>query len=170
MNRQQKEHIITSLKNEFDENKLLFVVGYKGLSVAKLVSLRRSLQKEGARLKIAKVTFIRRAIEQAPQEASIGPFLSEQIALVFSKEGSSAVAKVLYNFSKENEKFNLVAGCFERKPLDQAAIKKFALLPSREALLGQLCWSLKAPIVKMAYVLKLVSERSAPLVNSDTVG
>ncbi len=158
MNRQQKEQIIESLKNNLHANKLSFVVGYKGLSVDKLMALRRKLQKGGAILKVAKVTFIKRAIEESSEAKALMPFLSNQIALVFSKEESSAVAKTLHDFSRDNEQFHLLGGCFDKQVMNPDSIKAFALLPSREVLLGQLCGLLKAPVTKLAVVLKMASE------------
>lgn len=160
MNRQQKEQVIESLKNNLHANKLSFVVDYKGLSVAKLMALRRKLQKDGAILKVAKVTFIKRAVEESPKAKALMPFLSNQIALVFSKDESPATAKALYDFSKENPQFHLLAGCLDKQIMNPDLIKAFALLPSREILLAQLCGLLKASVTKLAVVLKMASERS----------
>ena len=48
--------------------------------------------------------------------------------------------KFLYDFAKENEALELVAGCLDAQLLDKAAITRLASLAFREVLLAQAMW------------------------------
>ena len=44
---------------------------------------------------------------------SLSLYFKDQIAIVFAIKILPAVAKVLYDFAKENEALKIVAGCFD---------------------------------------------------------
>ncbi len=85
--------------------------------------------------------------------AEVRPFFKDQIGLVFAKNESPAVAKVLYEFSKKNDALKLIIGRMDSHILDAQTVGRIASLPSREVLLGQVCGTLKAPIQGLASVL-----------------
>lgn len=153
MNRQQKEAVISSLKENFETSSASFVVGVNGLTVSQFETLKKDLRKEGGSLKVTKVRLMKRALDGASYAQDLEPFLKEQIALVFAKQEAPSVAKVLCGFAKDHEKFAIVAGCMEDAVIDSAAVKTIASLPSREVLLAQLAGTLNAPIVGFASVL-----------------
>lgn len=159
MNRQEKQNVIESIKNDFEQSSSSFLVGYRGLTVAQLTELRKKLREKGGTFHVAKITLIKRAIDAVPQVEGLRSYLGDQIALVFSKNEAPVIAKVLADFSKEFEQLKLVSGTFESSVLDAEAIKRIANLPSREVLLAQVCGTLKAPISKLAFILNVLAER-----------
>ena len=159
MNREEKEQVVSSLKSELQNNQAAFVVGYKGLTVAQLTDLRRKLHQGGGAFQVAKVTLMERAIEESPSVAGLKSYLGDQIGFVFAQKDSPAVAKVLFSFAKENEKFKLIAGCLEQQILTPEKIRAVASLPPREVLLAQLCGTLKAPSHKLVMMLNLMVVR-----------
>lgn len=170
MNRQEKSLVIDTLKNDFEKSHASFLVNFKGLTVAQLQKLRKELRGTDSSFKVAKARLVKIAAQDVAQTESLTPFLKEQIGVVFAFKDVPAVAKVLHNFAKQNEQCKLVAGCFESKALNEAAITRIALLPSREVLLAQLCGTLQAPIkglvvalnqniLRLLWTLKQVSEK-----------
>lgn len=156
MNRQEKEQVIDSLKHDFASSPAAFVIAYQGLDVSELTHLRHALREKGGSCKIAKVTLIRRGIEEVPSAKSLEPYVKDQVALVFAHKEPVSVAKVLYDFSKEHEKLKLVAGCVESQLLDKKAISTLATLPSKEVMLGQICGLVQAPASGIASSLNAV--------------
>lgn len=156
MNRQDKEQIVASLKQDFADSQAAFLVSYKGLDVTELGTLRHALREKGGSCKVAKVTLMRRGIEQVPQVTQLEPFVKEQVALVFAHAEPVSVAKVLFEFSKEHEKLKLVAGCLESQLLDAQGILALATLPPKEVLLGQVCGLLQAPATGIACTMNAV--------------
>ena len=153
MNRQQKELLVNTLKGDFKNSNASFLVMYKGLSVVKMQELRRGLKASGGKLKVAKDRLVKLAIKEIPEAKDLTPFLKDQVGIIFSTGDATGVAKVIYNFAKENEQLGIVAGSFESKIVDKDFVKLIASLPSREVLLAQICGTLNAPITQFTVVV-----------------
>ncbi len=159
MNREQKESVVRELQSDFSQSQGTFVVGVKGMTVAQLQNLRKDLRSQGGKLKITKARLMRIATDDNKAVEELQPFFKEQVGVVFAKNESSAVAKVLFNFAKKNEVLRLVAGTVDAQFLDASAIGKIAQLPSREVLFGQVCGVLNMVIVKMMLTLKAIENQ-----------
>ncbi|MCX5921957.1 MAG: 50S ribosomal protein L10 [Candidatus Dependentiae bacterium] len=155
MNRDQKTEMISSLKGEFSNSKAAFVVGYKGLTVKQLQTLRRELSAQQGTLKVAKARLMRRAVQGLEGVNDLAPYFKEQIGVVFVAQEAPAVAKVLHEFSKNNAALLLVAGFFDSRVMPSESVVRLASLPSRDVLLAQVCGTLKAPTVKLVRVLDM---------------
>ena len=155
MNRQEKSAFIERLRKDFAASESAFLVSYKGLSVPQLEALRKDLRSKGARLQVAKMRLVKRAVEGLDSSV-ITPMLGEQLGLVFVPSESPAVAKALSKFAKDNKSLLLIGGCFQAKCLDQDALIALSKLPSREQLLAQLCGTLQAPIAGLARILDAI--------------
>ena len=68
MNRQEKEQVIKSLREDFTSSQAAFVVGYKGLTVQDLSGLRTQLRNQGGSLKVAKVNLMKLAIDNTEEQ------------------------------------------------------------------------------------------------------
>jgi large subunit ribosomal protein L10 len=158
MNRQEKAQSIESLKGGL-QNQATFIVGYKGLTVAELTDLRRKLHKDGGSLQVAKVTLMDRAVSDLSAAEQLKPYLHNQIAFVYAEKNSPAIAKVLFNFAKEHEKLQLIAGYLENQVITPAGVKAVASLPPREILLAMLLGTMKAPSQKLVMMLNLTVVR-----------
>lgn len=152
MNRQQKQEVVESLKTNFSENGGVFVVNFQGLTVAQMQKLRGQLRQKGGQLKVAKGRLMRRAAGADEAAAQLVPHFKGQVGLVFADD-SAAIAKILYDFSKNNEALRLIVGCMDAQLVDNQAMGRIALLPSREVLLAQVCGGMKAPITGLVSVL-----------------
>ena len=157
MTRKDKEQEIAQLKTALSDNQASFLVGYKGLTVAQLSSLRRTLHAHGGAFKVSKVTLMKIAMQDAPSAyAKLEPYLKDQVGLVFSSKDTSALAKTLQNFAKDHDKLTILAGVYENSLLDKQGVHALATLPSKEVLLAQLCGVLQAPITNVARTLHMV--------------
>lgn len=153
MNRQEKENVIKGLQESFANSQASFVIGYQGMTVQQMQTLRRQLRDSGGKMQVAKARLMKRAVEGLEDAEEIRPFFKDQIALVFAEQEAPTVAKVLHNFSKDNEALKVVVGRMDSQLLDAQTVTRIALLPSREVLLGQVCGTLNAPIQGLASVL-----------------
>lgn len=156
MNRQQKEHVVEALKHDFENSQASFLVGYKGLTVAQVLRLRKELRQQGGSFKVAKVTLMKRVAHDIPAVEQLTPFFKDQVALVFAHQESPAIAKLLYNFAKDNEKLKVVAGCVDATLLSAESVRVLASLPSKDVLRAQVCGALKSPMFGMVYVLNML--------------
>lgn len=156
MNRQQKVSVIELLASDYTKSQAVFLVGFRGMTVEQLQKLRRQLRQNGGHLKVAKMSLMRRVVEESASVCdALMPYLKDQCALVFADNDVSTIAKTLQTIAKENEKLTLVAGCFESQLLSREAIVRIASLPTREVLLAQLCGTIQAPASRLASLLHM---------------
>lgn len=160
MNRAEKQNVIESLQNDFSKSNAAFLVGVKGLSVTQIQALRKDLRPQGGKLKITKARLMKIAANNVKEDI-LDPFFKDQIGVVFAGSEPSAIAKILYNFAKQNEALKIVAGSVEKQLFDKQLITRIAQLPSKEVLLAQLCGTLKAPIAKLAIVIDALAKKGS---------
>jgi len=152
MNKQQKEVVVSSLKQNFSQSEGSFLVNVKGLTVEQSESLRRKLRDKGGRLQVVKVRLMKRALMQIETVQVLEPYMMDQIGVVFASQNAPAVAKVLCDFSKNNELLKIVAGALESSLLYAQDVKLLASLPPRPVLLGQVVQAIQAPMVGLVFM------------------
>ena len=149
MNRQQKQEVIESLKNDFKHAHASFVVGMQGMTVQAVQQLRRELSVKQGSMRVAKNTLLIRATSDEPGLSELGPYFKDQIAIVFAHDEASMVAKVLATMAKQQEQLQLKVGTLDAQVITVEQIEFLASLPAKEVLLAQLCGALNAPIVNL---------------------
>jgi large subunit ribosomal protein L10 len=156
MNRQQKEELVDLIRKSFDESAALFLIDYKGLSVAQMQALRKGLRKEEAQLKVGKARLIKLAAQDSKAGQVLIPILKEQVALVFATKEPPSIAKILHDFSKEHDSMNIIGGSLEDQLISQEVVRRLASLPSKTELLAQVCRGVNAPLLGLVYVLNMM--------------
>ena len=137
MIRNDKEKVVAELHENFKKSKVVILTDYKGLDVATISKLRKQLREAGVEYKVVKNTLIRRAADDTDAGLIMDHYKGPS-ALALSYDDPVAPAKVLVDFSKDNQKFEIKIGVMEGKVIDLNAIKALSDLPSREVLLAQL--------------------------------
>ena len=137
MKLEKKKQIVEDLAEKFARSKIVILTNFNGLDVATMSSLRRQLREAKVEYRVVKNSLLARASENNTV-ALIKDKLKEASAVAYSFDDPVAPAKVLSAFAKENEKFKIKAGVLQGKVLNADAILALSMLPSREALLGQL--------------------------------
>ncbi|AZB41243.1 50S ribosomal protein L10 [Bacillus sp. FJAT-42376] len=155
---ESKKQIVEEITTKFRESKSTIVVDYRGLTVAQVTELRKSLREAGVEFKVYKNTMTRRAVEAA-ELTGLNDALTGPNAIAFSTEDVVAPAKVLNEFAKKNEALEIKAGVIEGNIASVEEIKALADLPSREGLLSMLLSVLQAPIRNFALVNKAVADQ-----------
>lgn len=159
MNKQQKALVVELLRENFSQSKGSFLVGYKGMTVEQMKTLRRALRTKGGKLKVAKARLMKRAVNEINGSEQLNPYLKDQIGIVFVSQEVPAIAKVLYDFSKKNEALKMIAGKLDSQIIDASACVRIASLPSREVLLAQACGVMKAPMFNLVSLLNITMMR-----------
>ena len=159
MNRQEKDVVIKELRADLQGSEGLFLVDVQGLSVAQIQTFRKNLRRQKSRLKVAKNTLVKIAVEEIPGMSLLDPYLNRQVALVITSDETSAVAKIVTDMAQEYESMKIVAGFFESNVMTQDMIRFLATLPPRAVLAARVCGGLKAPLVRHVSVLNQVLAR-----------
>lgn len=159
MNRAQKEKEVETLKARFEEDEIMVITHYSGLSVKQMTELRGKLREEGASFKVTKNTLARRALKGTKFEHLVDMFTGP-VGIASSKDPMAA-ARGTYDFAKGNDKLVILGGGSGKDPLDLDAIKTLALLPSLDELRGTIVGLLQAPGAQLARLMNAYSEKGA---------
>lgn len=120
---------------------------YRGLTVEQMTQLRAQARATGVKLRVVKNTLARRALQETDYacmaESLVGPLL-----LAFSLEEASAGAKLINDFSKDNDNLKVKIVALAGKLLQPEDIKALASMPSRDEAIALLMAVMKAPIEK----------------------
>jgi large subunit ribosomal protein L10 len=146
--RSDKATAVAELTEHFRSAQATVLTEYRGLTVAQLKQLRRSLG-TGATYTVTKNTLAKRAAADAGidgiQELFTGP-----TALAFVSGDVVEAAKGLRDFAKTHPLLVIKGGVFEGKAMSAAEVTRLADLESREVLLAKLAGAMKANLSKAA--------------------
>jgi large subunit ribosomal protein L10 len=148
LTREQKKDEVEALKAGFEQDEMIVVTQYSGLTVKQLTELRNALRAEGAKFKVSKNTLARRAVAGTKFEG-IGPLLKGPTGLATSSDPMAA-ARIVYNFAKTNDKLVILGGANSQEVLSLETLKFLATLPSLDALRSKLIGILQAPGAQLA--------------------
>lgn len=152
MNRTEKREFVASLATVFAETSMVVVTRNDGLTVADVTDLRRKVRAAGATYKVAKNRLATLALDGTRFDG-IAPLLKGPTALSWSAD-PVAVAKVIVEFAKTNEKLVLLGGALGTQTLDVNGLKALAELPSLDTLRAQLVGLISTPATRIAGVLQ----------------
>lgn len=128
---------------------------YTGLTVEELTDLRKKARDGGVYLRVVKNTLARRALEgtdyECMRESLVGPLM-----LAFSQEDPGSAARVIKDFSKENDKLNVKLVSIGGELLDASEIGRLASLPTYDQAVSMLMAVMRAPVEKLARSLNEV--------------
>ncbi|GBR52814.1 50S ribosomal protein L10 [Neokomagataea thailandica NBRC 106555] len=148
MDRTDKRAFVSFLAEVFASTSMVVVTQNKGLTVADVTELRRQIRAAGATYKVAKNRLASRALD-GTQFDGIVPLLKGPTALAWS-EDPVAVAKVIVEFAKKNEKLVVLGGSLGSQTLDVDGVKALAELPSLDELRAKLVGMIQTPATRIA--------------------
>ena len=151
LNRSEKEAVIKDVTDLAGKAQTLVMAEYRGITVADMTKLRNEARSNGVALSVLKNTLARRAVAGSSFEVA-GDQMTGPLIYGFS-EDAVAAARVVADFAKTNDKLVIRGGVYGGKALDANGVKELASIPSKEALLAQLCGLLMSPISRTAVVL-----------------
>lgn len=144
LRRSEKAALIEELHEKLKKAKALVLTDFKGIEVEQMNELRRKLREAEVEYKVFKNTLIRRAAKGTALESLKDEEIVNNNALAISYTDPVVLAKVLTEFKKKVEKFQLKSGILEGKVLHPAEIEALAKLPNKEVLLAQLLGAMNA--------------------------
>lgn len=169
LTKSQKELLVKDLSDSFERSTSVIVVHYKGVNVSDITELRAKMREAGGEYRVAKNTLLKLAA-RGTQVDEIAASLSGPNAVAIAYDDPVAVAKVVVNFAKDVQNFEIKSGVLNGNIMDEAAIEALSRLPSREVLIAKLLSVLVATPTnlvsvlsgiprKLLYALKAVEEQ-----------
>ena len=148
MARNPKSTAVQEITEEFRSSSAAVLTEYRGLTVAQLKELRRSLS-GNATYAVVKNTLTKIAAKEAGVEG-LDDLLAGPSAIAFIKGDPVTAAKGLRDFAKAHPLLVIKGGYMDGKTLSAAEIAKLADLESREVLLAKLAGAMKASLSQAA--------------------
>jgi large subunit ribosomal protein L10 len=145
---------VAEVSEQLVKAQAVILAEYRSIAVKDMTELRKRARGSGVYLRVLKNTLARRAVADTPfkglTEKMVGP-----LAYGISSD-PVAVAKVLQEFAKENEKFVIRAGAMPNMVMSAREVADLARMPSRQELLAKLVATMQAPVVKFVRTLNEV--------------
>jgi len=148
-----KKVVIDDILSSINDSPFLIVIDYAGMKVAQFQELRKRLATTGAKLQVAKNTFVKQAASSAEYPAELAGHLTGQTAIVTGATEVCASAKVLKVYGKEISKLAIRCGVLDGAFLEDAKVIALADLPPMDILRSQLLGVFSSPAQKLVTVL-----------------
>lgn len=154
LNLEQKKEAVAEIGVEVAKAQAIVLAENRGLPVEHMTQLRKKARESGVYFRVLKNTLVRRAVAATPFEA-LAEKMSGPLTYGISAD-PVAVAKVLSDFAKGNEKFVITGGAMPGSIMTAQDITALASMPSRQELLAKLVGTMQAPIAKFVQTLNEV--------------
>ena len=161
MNKERKQEYIKDMTSQLDKSEAIIVTHYQGLTVSQLDELREKMREHGIQFKITKNRITKLALEKTRCK-DLSSLFSGPTAVAMSKDAITS-AKILTNFSKENDNLKILGGIMGNEILDVAGVKNVATLPSLEEARAKIVGILRSPAQKIASILLAPASKIAIL-------
>jgi len=157
LNLQEKQAVVAEVAKQIAGAQAIVMAENRGLPVAALTKLRAQARASGVYFRVVKNTLVRRAVADTPfatlTEKMVGP-----LAYGIGPD-PVAVAKVLNDFAKGNDKFVITGGAMPGKMISVKEIAALASLPPRIELIAKLLGTMQAPVVKLVRTMNEVPSK-----------
>lgn len=164
MNRTEKATFVEDLNKNVAASSVVLVAHYKGLTVAEITDLRVKVRKSGAGFKVTKNKLTQRALE-GTLFAPISKMFVGPTAIAYSSD-PVAVAKVLADFAKANEKLVLLGGAFGETLLNAEKVVALSKMPSLDELRATIISMIQTPARRIATLLQAPAGQIARVVGA----
>ena len=154
--RPEKVAVVDEVRERLEGSQAALLTEYRGITVADISTLRRSLRVAGGDYKVYKNTLVRFAARDLGLE--LDEMLTGPTAIAFVPKDSTGdpvlVAKALKDFAKGNQNLIVKGGVLGEKLLSPDEAKALADVAPREELLSRFAGGLQAPMQNMAGLLQ----------------
>jgi len=159
LNLEQKQAVVAEVAKQVSGAQAIVMVENRGMAVADMTRFRAKARASGVYFRVVKNTLVRRAVAETP----FAPLADRMVGPLAYGIGPDpvAVAKVLNDFAKGNEKFVITGGAMPGQVMSAKEIAALAALPPREELIARLLGTMQAPIVKFVRTLNEIPSRFA---------
>ena len=153
MPKAQKVEAVEELKVELRESQAALLTSFRGLKVAEMTELRRSLAASQTEFKVVKNSLAKIAARDIGLDDLL-PLLEGSTAIAFVKGDPVTAARGLDEISRRYPALVLKGGVLTGRVLSAERAGALANLAPREVLLAQIAGALQAPLAKLAALLQ----------------
>ncbi|MDR4516036.1 MAG: 50S ribosomal protein L10 [Nitrosomonas sp.] len=154
LNLEEKKAIVAEVSAQVANAQAIIMAEYRGMEVGQMTQLRAKAREAGIYFRVIKNSLVRRAVADTAY-AGLAEHMVGPLAYGISSDPVAA-AKVLHEFSKDNEKFVIKLGAMGESVMSREDVMALAVLPSRDELLSKLLGTMQAPVAKFVQTLNEV--------------
>jgi large subunit ribosomal protein L10 len=158
----EKVAAVAELTERFKDSSGAVLTEYRGLTVAQLAELRRSLG-DNATFAVIKNTLTKIAVTQAGLSDQLASMLVGPSAIAFVDGDVVEAAKGLRDFARTNPLLVIKGGVLDGKAITPAEIISLADLEPRDVLLAKLAGAMKASLAGAAATFNALPVQMAQL-------
>lgn len=169
MTREEKSAAIEELKEELGSTPFFYLTDSSTLTVAKINKFRRMCFEQGIKVKVAKNTLIKKALESEPESkgfaALYGSLHGPTTILISSNP--KAPAKLLEEFRKTEERPLLKAAYIDSSVfIGDEQLASLVKLKSKEEMIGEIIGLLQSPARRLASQITASGSKIAGIVKA----
>lgn len=153
ISKEKKKELIEKYVDLLSNSQALFLLGYRGMTVAEITQLRQQLYDSDTTLMIIKNTLFKLALDQAGLSAATD-LLDGPVAIGTVGKESQAAAKTFLGFARGSDFLEIKGGVLSGKLMSPDQVKVLTEVPPRDVLLAQVVGGLQAPISGLVRVLQ----------------
>ena len=157
-NIEDKKQIVSEINKAASGALSAVVADYRGVDVAAMTALRKNARENKVYLRVVRNTLLKKAVVDTELEC-IREVLTGPTILALSQEDPGAPARVLKDFAKENDEFEIKALSIGGKLMEAAQIDVLAKLPTLDQARSILMSVMLAPVTKLARTMNEVPSK-----------
>jgi len=151
----QKEEEVKKLAEKIKNASLVLLTDYRGINVADVTNLRKSVRTANGEYCVIKNNITRRALKECGIE-DLNDSLIGPTAVIIADDNYLPILKAVYTYAKSTDFYKIKSGVLEGKTVTAEELTVLAQLPSREELIAKLAGCLLANVSKLAATLDAV--------------
>ena len=155
---EDKKAIVAEVNEAAQAGLSAVVADARGVTVGAMTGLRKEAREAGVYVKVVRNTLLKRAVEGTQFELLSDAFKGPTL-IAFSNEHPGAAARLIKEFAKGQDKFEIKAAAFEGKFLAANEIDVLASLPTREEGIAQLMSVIQGATSKLARTLAAIRDQ-----------
>ena len=155
---EDKQQIVSEVNQAASSALSAVLADYRGVTVEDMTVLRKNARANKVYLRVVRNTLLKRAVADTEFECIQGVLVGPTI-LAFSQEDPGAAARVLKDFSKENDNFEIKALSVGGQLMDASQIDVLAKLPTVDQARSMLMSVMLAPVTKLARTMNEVPSK-----------
>ena len=163
---QKNINTVEKLTDKFKNSSALYFAKYTGVNVEQAAKLRMKFIDNDVDFLVSKNTLSKIAAKNAGYEDLFDNILSGQIGIAYANSDPTSPARVIKEFTKDNESFEVVGLYFDGNLYDPLKYKELANLPTKDVLLTKFVSCLNSPMSNMALLLNASMSKLAGTLKS----
>ena len=155
---EDKQQIVSEVNQAASSALSAVLADYRGVTVEDMTALRKNARANKVYLRVVRNTLLKRAVADTEFECIQGVLVGPTI-LALSQEDPGAAARVLKDFAKENDDFEIKALSVGGQLMDASQIDVLAKLPTLDQARSMLMSVMLAPVTKLARTMNEVPSK-----------